>query len=128
MAGLWERIESGPPPLGPGAPAADRLAAFFAAVPDIAARNMALMSAYEHAMFGPQEAATARRANDVYDRWHAHVAGLVTAVRVDLDADLVAHILLGSLHSGPVRRLLASEGPARVTAAVDQLVTALLAG
>jgi len=38
---LMAAVESGPPPLGPGAPPAQRLSAFFDVILDVATRNLA---------------------------------------------------------------------------------------
>src|SRR5947208_16920328 len=46
---LSSAVESGPPPLGPGAPPADRLVAFFAAVIELATKNVKVMAAFEQA-------------------------------------------------------------------------------
>ena len=89
---LSAAVSSGPPPLGPGAPAAERLAAFFDAVVGLATRNVKVMAAFE-------QASTDRLNSPVYRSWHAHVSGLLASASTSLDADLVAHLLLGSLHS-----------------------------
>lgn len=125
MAALRARFESGPPPLGPGAPPADRLAAFFDAVIDVATSNLPLVVAYQHSMSGPQRA---RSAGETYEAWHAHVAALIRQARPGLDADLIGHVLLGSLHAAPIRGLLADGDSERVSAALRALVAALLSG
>ncbi|BCJ34696.1 TetR family transcriptional regulator [Actinocatenispora thailandica] len=139
MDDLSRRIRTGPPPLGPGAPAADRLAAFFDAVIDVAGRNSALISAYEYAAAAPQRSAAARRpgaatdepaaaqaANDAYAWWYQHLTGLIAEARPDLDAELVGHVLLGSLHAPPIRALLAEGAGDRVRDTMRRLVADLL--
>ncbi|MFE3172817.1 TetR/AcrR family transcriptional regulator [Amycolatopsis sp. NPDC059090] len=117
---LAEAIEKGPPPLGPGVPAADRLLAFLDAVVDLATRNVALIAAYEEA--APEE----RQAGDVYQYWHRHVSTLITEARPELDAELLAHILLGALHSDLVMHLVRSGDTGRLTATLHELVHSLL--
>jgi AcrR family transcriptional regulator len=203
MDDLSRRIRTGPPPLGPGAPAVDRLTAFFDAVVDVASRNSALISAYEYAAAGPQRSAAAHaagpqrsaaahaagpqrsaatratastagndsptpsdrdhdhdadRAGDTDDRgstgvapgagpagsgpagttatqaatdayawWYEHLTALIAEARPDLDAELVGHVLLGSLHAPPIRTLLADGSADRVRDTMRRLVTDLLA-
>jgi AcrR family transcriptional regulator len=117
---------SGPPPLGPGAPPRDRLLAFTNGIIDLAARNIGLLTAQDHAAQTSRTAGATREAHPVYEFWHGHVAGLISAARPDLDADLLAHILLGVLHTEPVARLLRSGEAERVGVTVRQVATALL--
>ncbi|BCJ31182.1 TetR/AcrR family transcriptional regulator [Actinocatenispora sera] len=140
MDDLSRRIRTGPPPLGPGAPAVERLTAFFDAVVDVASRNSVLISAYEYAAAGPQRSAAAQRAEpedhdatatqaatDAYAWWYEHLTGLIAEARPDLDAELVGHVLLGSLHAPPIRTLLADGAAGRVRDTMRRLVTDLLA-
>ena len=126
---LSEAVASGPPPLGPGAPDRDRLLAFLDAVIEVVGRNKSLLT--ELAFSGAAEpAATARdghpRDHPVYRFWHGHVSALIAAQRPGADADMIAHILLGSLHSEPILACLAADGPARPAAAVRALACAIL--
>ncbi|GAA4214075.1 TetR/AcrR family transcriptional regulator [Actinocatenispora rupis] len=116
---LRARVEDGPPPLGPGAPPRDRLNAFLAATVDLATRNIAVITAYE-------QAAPDRHAEPVYRFWHEHVRGLVAEARDDLDADLVAHILLGSLHGDLVLHLIRRGESDRLVTTLRQVSDALL--
>ncbi|WP_206793304.1 TetR/AcrR family transcriptional regulator [Amycolatopsis sp. MtRt-6] len=118
---LTETIETGPPPLGPGAPATDRLLAFLDAVVDLATRNAALVAAYEKA------AGEERQAGDVYQYWHRHVSGLIAQARSGLDAELLAHILLGALHSDLVVHLVRRGDTDRLRTTLHELVGSLLA-
>jgi AcrR family transcriptional regulator len=118
---LADAITAGPPPLGPGAPAQERLIAFLDAVIALATRNVALMAAYERAEEG------GRQAGGVYQTWHHHVGALIAEARPDLDAELLAHILLGSLHSDLVIHLVRRGETTRLTATLHDLVDALLA-
>jgi AcrR family transcriptional regulator len=114
-------IASGPPPLGPGAPSTDRLIAFLDALIDLATRNVALVAAYERAETGERQTGTA------YQGWHDHVGALITDVRPDLDAELLAHILLGSLHSDLVIHLVRRGETTRLADTLHGLVRTLLA-
>jgi AcrR family transcriptional regulator len=146
---LGEAVGSGPPPLGPGAPPRDRLMAFLAAVIDVVSRNKSLLA--ELTRSGVTEAAVrdaqppagnrppaedqaqpGSRPGDGQDRhpvywaWHQHVSALIAAQRPDLDADLIAHLILGAMHSEPVLAQLAAGGRDRVTAATLTLAAAVL--
>jgi AcrR family transcriptional regulator len=136
---LTEAVTSGPPPLGPGAPDRERLLAFLDAVIEVVGRNKSLLA--ELAFSGTAEpAATGRDAavgegtardghrddHPVYRFWHGHISMLISAQRPDVDAEMIAHVLLGSLHSEPVLACLAAEGPARPAAAVRALACAVL--
>lgn len=116
---LSSAVESGPPPLGPGAPPADRLAAFFDAVVELATRNVKVMAAFE-------QASTDRLNSPVYLSWHAHVSGLIASATPALDADLIAHLLLGSLHSDLVLRFLRTGETDRLTAGLRSMIATLL--
>jgi AcrR family transcriptional regulator len=118
---VQDAIRIGPPPLGPGAPSDERLIAFFDAVIVLATRNVSLMAAYERAEEGERQVGT------VYRSWHDHVGGLIADCRPDLDSELLAHILLGSLHSDLVIHLVRRGETARLTATLHQLVRTLLA-
>jgi AcrR family transcriptional regulator len=125
---LHEAITSGPPPLGPGAPPAERLAAFLDAVISLASRNAGLLTAHEHAIATRKDTAGAREANPVYLFWHDHVSALIAQARPGLDADLLAHVLLGSLHTDAVARLVRDGQARRVQAGMRTLAATLLSG
>ena len=119
-ARIREAIDTGPPPLGPGAPPRDRLLAFLDELAELAARNTALFSAHE------QACATGKHDDPTYRRWHEHVSGLVAAIRPDADAGFFAHILLGAFDGDLVRRTTADGGAAKHRAAVREVAEALL--
>jgi len=62
----------------------------------------------------------------VYRFWHGHISSLITAQRPGTDAEMIAHVLLGALHSEPILAHLAAEGPQRRKAAVRALACAVL--
>jgi AcrR family transcriptional regulator len=70
---VQERLLSGPPPLGPGAPAHERLAAFYAAMVDLLERHI-------HLALGA-ERGDRRFATGAYGFWRAHVHALIVAAR-----------------------------------------------
>jgi AcrR family transcriptional regulator len=123
---LHQATTSGPPPLGPGAPPRERLMAFLDALVDHASRSIGLLTAQEHAALTSKTGAASRHEHPVYVFWHDHIATLIGAARPDLDADLLAHMMLSSLHDGSVGRLLRDGEAKRVRASMDQLVNALL--
>lgn len=75
--------------------------------------------AADDAAGGPNE-------HPVYRFWHAHISGLIAAQRPDADAAMIAHLMLGALHSEPILNQLAAEGPARLAAAMRAIACAVL--
>lgn len=120
-------IEGGPPPLGPGAPARERLIAMLEAVVELAERNIGLVTAHELALLTQKRSGEARQTDATYVFWHAHVAGLIAEARPDFDAELLGHVLLGSMHSEPMVELLRRGDGERVAAGLKTTVAALLA-
>jgi AcrR family transcriptional regulator len=124
---LQEAVVDGPPPLGPGAPAGDRLLAFVDGVIEVVSRNKGLLAALDHA-----EAVVSAKIPDedpppLHALWHRHIADLLHEARPGLDADLTAHLILASLHSDAIQRLLATDaGADRIAAGLRTLITALL--
>src|SRR5690349_17282272 len=90
---LQEGLLRGPAPLGPGAPPAERLAAFLAAYVDLLAAHHALIRTSEHAGEEGQ-----RFRNSAYGAWHQHVAILLRELGV-ADPPLTAHLLLAMVDS-----------------------------
>lgn len=88
---LQDRILNGPPPLGPGAPAAGRLVAFLDAYVELAATQLELLTDSENASVG------ARYRVGAYRFWHRHVAVLLEEARPGIDADYLAHVVLAPL-------------------------------
>lgn len=123
---LHQAALSGPPPLGPGAPPRERLMAFLTALIELASRSIGLLSAQEHAALTSKSGAASRHENPVYLFWHEHIAGLIAQARPDLDADLLAHMVLGSLHDAHILRLMRDGENERVAASLRQLAASLL--
>jgi AcrR family transcriptional regulator len=133
---LEQAVRTGPPPLGEGAPGRDRLLAFLDAVIEVISRNKNLLA---ELAYTPADMAAAAPENEhgnehgnehdghpVYDFWHGHISALVAAQRPDADADTIAHLLLGALHSEPILAQLAAEGTQRLTAALRAITCAIL--
>jgi AcrR family transcriptional regulator len=86
---LQEAILSGPPPLGPGAPPAERLEAFLSALVDHTEKELDLVLAVQQLGgfgLGP------------YPAWRLHVRVLVAELAPAFDADWLAEALLAPLH------------------------------
>ncbi|MFL6072838.1 MAG: TetR/AcrR family transcriptional regulator [Mycobacteriales bacterium] len=118
---LQSDILSGQPPLGPGAPAAERLRAFADAYLDYVLDHLDLLRMSETAAPG------ARYRIGAYRFWHRHVALLLAEARPDTaDADYLAHAVLGALDADLVAAALAELGAERVRDGVAQLVAGLV--
>lgn len=83
-----EAYLGGPPPLGPGAPAAERLDAFLDALVDRVVEQRAILLAAQSA------APVARYTSGAYLAMHTHVALLVSQARPGANSALLAHLLL----------------------------------
>ncbi|MEV0993498.1 helix-turn-helix domain-containing protein [Nonomuraea sp. NPDC050202] len=115
---LQQRILSGPPPLGPGAPARERLVAFVRAYLDFLFAHLDLVRMSETASPG------ARYRIGAYWFWHRHVTILLAEARGG-DADALAHTLLASMQAELAEVLQGEYGRDRAVAAVTTLATAL---
>lgn len=102
---LQEAVLHGPPPLGPGAPAGERLAAFLNAYLDYLLEHLALVRMSETATPG------ARYRIGAYRFWHRHVAILLATAP---DPDHAAHALLAALAADHVAALLPELGEQRM--------------
>ncbi len=117
---LREAVTNGPPPLGPGAPARERLLAFLDALGAIAEGNATLLSAHERAC------AEDKYGDPSYQFWHHHLSTLFADERPDLDADFVAHALLAVFDGDLIRRLTPADDPGRFVRSLQQMALALL--
>ncbi|MET8052976.1 helix-turn-helix domain-containing protein [Streptosporangium sp. NPDC005286] len=132
---LEEAVASGPPPLGPGVPPEERLMAFLDAIVDVVGRNKGLLAALGHAATAaprPEWKEHGEHRDEdgdhpVYRFWHGHTSALIAARRPDLDGELLAHILLGSLQSEPVLRLLERGETMRLAASLRVMASGMLA-
>jgi AcrR family transcriptional regulator len=88
---LQQAVITGPPPLGPDAPADTRLVAFVEAYARFLEANLDLVHLSETASPG------ARYRIGAYRFWHRHVTILLAKARPDLDADYLAHAILAPL-------------------------------
>lgn len=100
---LQAKILTGPPPLGPGAPAVERVTAFLDAYLDLLDRHVELFMDSENASDG------ARYRIGSYRLWHRHIAMLVEEARPELDADYTAHVILAPL-AADLHSALRTEG------------------
>lgn len=100
---LQQRILSGPPPLGPGAAPAARLAAFIAAYLDLASTHIDLVQLSETSAPG------ARLRTGAYAFWRQHVRYLLDDTGA-ADSTLRADLLLAGLAAEQVRHWLHDEG------------------
>ncbi|MFE3544548.1 TetR/AcrR family transcriptional regulator [Nocardia sp. NPDC059177] len=116
---LMDAVSTGPPPLGPGAPPADRLIAFFAAITSLFTDDVELIAAYQAMPPHPRSA-------EFHTFWADHIAALLHEVRPDIDARTVGAMLLSSI-GGEVGQQLARAGEVdRLHAAVQDLVRSVL--
>ena len=115
---LQNEFLSGPPPLGPGAPAADRLEAFIVDFVRFEAAHLELLVAAEHGHVGND--------NPALTSFRLHVASLIEQIDPILDAPLVAEMVLNSVSSRVIRR--AYHEPGDSTAGLERAALALLRG
>jgi AcrR family transcriptional regulator len=109
---LQEAILRGPPPLGPGAPADERLAAFIDAYLDYLLEHLALVRMSETATTG------ARYRIGAYRFWHRHTAILLNTTP---DPEHTAHALLAALAAEHIAALLPELGEQRIRAGLLRL-------
>ncbi|MEV6110566.1 helix-turn-helix domain-containing protein [Streptomyces sp. NPDC051940] len=109
---LQEAILHGPPPLGPGAPDADRRAAFAGAYTDYLLEHLALVRMSETASPG------ARYRIGAYRFWHRHLTILLGGAE---DPEHTAHAVLAALAADHVAALLPELGAERIRAGVVRM-------
>ncbi|MFD8597089.1 TetR/AcrR family transcriptional regulator [Kitasatospora sp. NPDC059646] len=112
---LQEGILRGPAPLGPGAPAEERAAAFVAAYLDYLLPHLALVRMSETAAPG------ARYRIGAYRFWHRHLTVLLAGTP---DPEHTAHALLAPLAAEHVTALLPELGERRLREGAERSVRA----
>jgi AcrR family transcriptional regulator len=115
---LQNQFLSGPPPLGPGAPPAERLEAFIVAFVRFEAAHLELLLAAEQGHIGADGSALTS--------FRLHVSWLLEQIDPSLDAPLVADMVLNSVSSRVIRH--ARRAPEDSTAALERAAVALLRG
>jgi AcrR family transcriptional regulator len=117
---LQQRLLDGAPPLGPGAPPGERLAAFYDAMVDLLDRHLDLALAAET---GP-----ARFRTGAYGFWRAHVRVLLREAEVADPGDVLAEALLAPL-AGELYQHLRGSGvsPDQIRAGLAALARRALA-
>jgi AcrR family transcriptional regulator len=111
---LQEHLLGGPPPLGPGAPPAERLAAFYEAMVDLIGRHLELALA--------AETGAARFRTGAYGFWRAHMRVLLREAGVPDPRDVLAEALLAPLAAEVYQQLRERDvAPAEISAAFASL-------
>jgi AcrR family transcriptional regulator len=118
---LQAAILTGPAPLGPGAPPADRLVAFLTGYAEFLDAHLDLVHLSETASPG------ARYRIGAYRLWHRHVTLLVAEARPELDAGYLAHVLLAPLAADQRMALCTSVPPERFRTGLVTLARSILA-
>lgn len=119
---ITQAVEAGPPPLGPGVTAGQRLRAFLAAYARFLDDNLDLVHMSETASPG------ARYRVGHYADWQRHVRSLIDLARPDLDADYLAHLLLAGMSADLRRATKDGYDTERVVAAALSLAGLVLTG
>jgi AcrR family transcriptional regulator len=114
---LQEVVLHGHPPLGPGAPAGERLGAFLDAILDFTVEHAELLIAADSGRPG------GRYLTGAYASWHRHSALLLSELRPGSDAGVLAHLVLAPLSADLVHHLTEEAGSdvERVRAALHDL-------
>ena len=113
---LYLRVTTGEAPLGPGAPATERLVAFFDAYLAFLTANLDLMRIAETAKPG------ARYRAEPYRYWHHHVARLLVEARAPADPRALAHTLMAAVAADLHRSVSRESAPGAMRNAVLHLV------
>jgi AcrR family transcriptional regulator len=115
---LQQRLLTGPPPLGPGAPPVERLGAFVAAYLDYVHARLELVQMSQSSAPG------ARLSTGAHALWRRHLVVLLTAADLDRP-ELRADLLLAGLSAEQIRHWLRAEGRDRGALARDLTALAL---
>jgi AcrR family transcriptional regulator len=118
MREFQDAFLSGRPPLGPGAPPAERLEAFLLALIELQHTHLPLALAAESGPVQPPIGA--------YGPLFLHAHALVAELRPELDADVIATMLLGAVAPQVLRRVPHERDQDR--AAIANSLRALLRG
>jgi AcrR family transcriptional regulator len=118
MRDFQDAFLSGPPPLGPGAPAVHRLEAFLIALTELQHEHLPLALAAEPPHRRPPAG--------VYGPLFLHARALISELRPEADADIIATMLLGAVAPPVLQRLRSEREPPR--AAIPDSIRALLHG
>jgi AcrR family transcriptional regulator len=115
---LQEAVLYGHPPLGPGAPAGERLVAFLDAVLDFTVEHAELLIAADGGRPG------GRYLTGAYASWHQHTALLLSDLHPGSDAGVLAHLILAPLAADLVHHLTEDAGAdvERVRAGLRELL------
>lgn len=118
---LQQRMINGPPPLGPGAPPAERLAAFYAAMAD-------LLESHSHLALAA-ETGSLRFTTGAYTFWRAHVNALLADAGIGPERTALTDVLLAPLAPELYRyqRETLKLSASQVKAALGMLATRVLA-
>ena len=119
---LQRAILTGPPPLGPGSPARDRIRAFLHALVDRVDMQRELLLSVEAGLAG-----AAGRRSPAVSVHHTHLAMLIREARPDADAHYLAAALLAAVSPVTIDRHQRERGAtlAEVKAGVDDLLTGI---
>ena len=118
---LQDAILGGPPPLGPGAPAEQRLDAFLRRLVEHMEKELDLVYAVEHSLPG------GRFALGPYPAWHLHLSVLLRELVPDADHAWLADALLAPLSSSVYRHQRRDRGlsPEQIADQLTQLARAV---
>lgn len=109
LAPLRERIESGPPPLGPDTPPRQRVAAIIDAIAVVKLDNAHLMLALEEG-----DGATSGIYGSVdYANVHGLLRDLIATEIGEVRAGWIAHVVLATVRADLLRQMVEGEGMSR---------------
>ncbi len=115
---LQDRLLRGPPPLGPGAPPGERLAAFYAAM-------IALLEAHGHLALAAETGAR-RYETGAYAAWAVHVGTLVEAAGLPPSPALVCALLAPLAVEVHAHQRAAGRSPDEIAAALAVVARGVL--
>jgi hypothetical protein len=115
---LQEAVIRGAPPLGPGAPPADRLRAFLQALLELVVAQREVLAAAD------EGSPVSRHHTGAHQAWRRHASLLLAQMGLDADPDVLAEMLLAPLAAGLQVHLLDERGvaPPAIAAALDVLL------